>query len=230
MTETENNTGTPCSRNDFGAIRSYPDWVTELLQSLDGTAWTSGIESDKKHRGTSINLDVYSYDEQRQLAVAQVRECTFHPKRFNRVRKDYYLIGRNENGNAFAHPIETVARSRRAMASAEAGVLLALSRIWECEIDELDHIVRNGDVAFVPAVLPTGATLVGNHVGLRVATSHAVEAEELYEFGGRLYVKGHAKIDHLKGQHPTARVKSRVWRIQAGLRASNWGFTTPTTD
>ena len=193
-----------------------------------------GIASDKKQRGTSINVDCYSYDQGRGLAVVQVRQCQFRPGRFNRVRKDYYLIGTNENGNAFAHPIETVARSKKTFETAEAGVLLALSRIWNCKTDEVDYIVRNGDVAFVPVVrVPATAQVVeGNQITVR--ESHHVKAladSKIYrDADGTIYVKGIAKIEHSKGQHPTAKVKGGSWRVVAGARAATWGFSSPTAD
>jgi hypothetical protein len=175
-------------------------------------------------------VDVYSYDEQRRLAVVQVRQCIFRPGRFNKVRKDYYLVGTNENGNAFAHPVETVARSKTAMATASGGVALALSRIWDCPVDDLHAIRRNGDVAFVPlGRLPADAVEVGEN-GLTFADSHVVTAEHIYRTpDGTHYVKGRAWLRHEKGQHKAVQC-SGVYRVQVGVRAKTWGFTAPTAD
>src|SRR5262249_20524609 len=108
-------------RGNFGELNRYPVWVSKLLEELDGQAWEAGIASDKKQRGSSVNVGVYSFDERQQLAVVQVRQCVFHPRRWNKVRKDYYLIGRNENGSAFAHPVNSVARSKNALETLEGG-------------------------------------------------------------------------------------------------------------
>lgn len=227
-------TTTYTSRNSFGAIINAPAWALELIQAAERAgAWTTGIESDRRHHGTSINVDLYSYDEARGLVVVQVRQCQFRPDRYNKVRKDYYLVGRNENGTAFAHPVDSVARSRRTFGSAEAGVLIALARLWACDEEDLDEIVRNGDVAFVPERrLPAGAELVGENA-VTIRESHHVRAlagGQVYRAKDTYYVTGRAKIEHTKGQHPTARVRDGVWRVQAGIRASSWGFTTPTSD
>ncbi|MFH0779027.1 MAG: hypothetical protein V2A71_10460 [Candidatus Eisenbacteria bacterium] len=223
------------TRGNFGQITStYPEIVKALLTDAEKAgAWTEGIESDKKHRGSSINVDLYSWDEGSGIALVQVRECVFHPKRFNRVRKDYYLLGRNENGQVFAHPANVRASGRVVNGDISAGVKLALSRIWDCDERDLDDIVRNGDVAFVPIrALPNGAELVeGNSATIR--DSHHVKAlydGQVWKLGQQLYVTGRAKIEHVKGQHPTARVRGGIWRVQAGIKARTWGFSAPTKD
>jgi len=221
-------------RGDFGQLLSYPEWVKTLIAELDGQAWTTGIASDKKQRGSSINVDVYAFDNAQSLAIVQVRECVFHPRRWNRVRKDYYLIGRNENGNAFAHPVDSVARSKSALATPEGGVRFALMRIWDCTESQLSRIVRNGDVALIPLgardekrVSGQWEQWEGNQV--LVADSHLVEAPEFYTCGAELYARGRVTIRHIKGQHPTVTGEG-LWRIQHGLRADTWSFTTPTAD
>lgn len=220
-------------RNSYGALKSTPDWLDAITRELDGTAWSSGITKthEKKQRGVAINVDVYSIDESRQLAVVQVRQCIFHEKRYNEVRKNYFLIGRNENGNAFAHPVETIARNKNALKTAEGGVCLALSRIWACDPEDVDDIIRNGDVAFIPvksSALKNAERVNDNY--LLFGESHVLSSPEIYKVGKIYYVKGQAKIMHKKGQHPTARVKSGVWRVQEGIRGSQWDFSRATAD
>ncbi len=231
---TSNQPAIPASRGPYGEInaRHVPAWVTATLKALDGNAWTTDIESDKKHRGSSINVDVYSCDEARQLAVVQVRQCVFHPRRHPEVRKNYFLVGRNENGNAFAHPLE-FRRSKRVERDNETGVLIALSRVWACREEDVEDIVRNGDVAFVPVLrLPDGCVEVVG--GVTVRGSHHVSALQggrvLRAADGTHYVTGKAKIKHSKGQHPAAKVKGGIWRVQEGVRGEVWGFSRPTAD
>lgn len=229
----ENTTTTERVRGHFHEILTSPDWVVALLRDLNGSAWTTGIESDKKQRGSAINTSLYSYDAGRQLAVVQVRQCIFHPRRFSQVRKDYYLIGRIEDGSPFAHPIEFRAAGRAVGPDLAAGVRLALTRIWDCDEDDLGEIVRNGDVAFVPVRrIPDGAAMVAeNHIVIR--ESHHVQGlagGEIWGDGETYYVRGRAKIEHAKYEHPTARVRMGVWRVQAGIRATGWGFTRPVGD
>lgn len=220
-------------RDRFGALKAVPGWLRVILDDLDGTAWSTGIESDRRGRGSAINASVYSYSDGEMLAVVQVREAVFDPRRYTRVRKDYYLIGRNENGLAFAHPIPEFRRSARIQRELTAGVRIALAKIWGCDEDDLSDIVRNGDVAFVPVDrLPSGATLVESGEGI-VRESHHLGAlgnGKLYRAGDDLYATGRARLDHAKHQHPTARVRGGVWRVVAGGRGRVWGFSRPTAD
>lgn len=233
-TTTSSTSSVAVSRDAWGALTTSPEWVRRLLDDLDGRSWTTGIESDRKRRGSSINTSLYSYDEARQLALVQVRQCIFHPRRYSEVKKDYYLIGRNEIGTAFAHPVDVRAAGRVVSKyDVAAGVRLALTRIWDCAEEDLDQIVRNGDVAFIPVSrLPEGAELVTENAVV-IRESHHVQAmsgAELFRVGEIYYVRGRAKIEHAKHQHPTARVRGGIWRVQAGIRAANWGFTAPTAD
>jgi len=217
----------PTERNGYGALILLPRWVRDLVAEAEAAGvFTRGIESDRKNRGSSINVDVYGYDEAQGLAVIQVRECQFRPGRYNKIRKDYYLIGRTESGNVFAHPVETPARSRKALETPETTVAFVLSRIWDCPADELHLIVRQGDVAFVPAVLPAGAVESDNSVTIR--KTHRITGR-IYRHG-RDYYTDRASLVHTKRQHSTVRVSGGYYRIVEGYRAAVWGFTTPKGD
>lgn len=221
-------------RGRFGEIVNIPAWISDLLIALERAgAWQTGIESDKKQRGSAINTSIYSYDAARRLALIQVRQCIFHPRRFNQVRKDYYLCGYNELGTVFAHPVEIRASGRVVGADPAAGVRLALTRIWRCDEEDLDSIFRNGDVAFVPvARIPNGAVEVAENALVIRQTHHVrtLEGGTLYKHGDDYYITGRAKIEHSKRQHPTARVGLGTWRVQAGIRSAVWGFSSPTAD
>lgn len=220
-------------RDHYGALTSTPEWVGEILRDLNGRAWTTGIQSDRKRRGSAINTALYSYDAARRLAVVQVRQCVFHPRRFSQVRKSYYLIGRVEDGSAFAHPVDIRAAGRVVGEDLAAGVRLALARVWDCDEADLADIVRNGDVAFIPvSKIPENAELVAdNHVVIR-ETHHvrSLAGGEILTAGGVYFVRGRAKIEHSKSEHPTARVRMGLWRVQAGVRARAWDFSAPVGD
>ncbi len=221
-------------RDTYGAITNPPAWISALLADVEKAgAWETGIESDKRLRGTAINTSVYGFDGFKGLAVVQLRQCIFRPGRYNKVRKDYYLVGRNETGTAFAHPIDVTAGSKAMKSASPAdAVLLALSRIWDCDPDDVQDIVRNGDVAFVPARIPADAVEVPEN-GVTIRESHhfqALAGAKIYRLGETYYVKGRAKIEHAKGQHPTVRTRGGSWRVQAGIKANTWGFSRPTVD
>jgi hypothetical protein len=191
--------------------------------------YTRGIESDKRQRGSSINVDLYGHDEAQGLAVIQVRECQFDPRRYNKVHKDYYLLGHTEQGAVFAHPIESPARSRRAMTSPEACIRFVLSRIWDCSDDDLADIVRQGDVALVPARLPENAVRLDTTETI-IRDTHRVRAAKLYRAGGTIYACRRVSIVHLRHQHATVQVHRGVYRVAEGREASTWGFSAPTAD
>lgn len=220
------------TRNYFNALVAAPPWVHELLTAADEVgAWETGIVSDRKQRGTAVNVEIYGFSEAHRLAVVQVRECVFDPRRWNRVRKNYFLIGRNENGNVFAHAAESPARSRKALSRADGPVLWALCRVWDCDVEDLPFIVRNGDVAFVPAGrVPKGAEPVPADEKIVLAESHVLEGEGIFRLAGTYYVARKALLSHSKGQHPTARVARGIWRVVVGHRAGTWSFSLETRD
>ncbi len=218
-------------RNSYSAILDAPEFVGRLLIDAEKSgAWTSGIESDKKLRGSAINTAIYGYDETRGLAVIQVRECIFNPRKFNKVRKDYYLLGRTENAKIFCHPIESPCRSRLAMDDAAYCVRYVLCKIWDVIDDYLDDIIRQGDIAFVPILkLPMGAEkIVDKQVTLR--DTHVVSADKIYKFSDEYYVMRGARMRHTKREHKPIKALSGFYRVQLGVRADNWGFTAPCGD
>jgi hypothetical protein len=206
-----------------------PKWCESILDQLNGQAFEVGIESDRKGRGESVNVDVMDHDETQQLFVLQVRQCRFG-RRFNRVRKDYFLCGRNENGNAFAHPVDVI--------STNARVEVALCRIWGVTPSQIPHIVRQGDVAVIPErgvtfrevePLPAIDFVIDSHTASHIFTPGALYSHP----DGRFFVAESVQIRHEKGQHPFVAAKlnpTKLYRVQVGNRARTWGFASPTAD
>ena len=215
-------------RNNYHAIIGRPEWVRELLTKIEqaGT-YTRGIETDKRGYGFAINVSVYGYDEIQRLVVMQVRECHI-TKYGNNVRKDYYLVGYNEQNNVFAHAIESPCRSPKIQNELpEATIRHVLAGIWECEEHQLEHIIRQGDIAFIPATLPRNSVEIENQITLR--DTHRITGKIFRAPNGKLYCE-RASMKHTKGQHVAVRVSGKYYRIQTGQRAETWGFSAPTKD
>jgi hypothetical protein len=82
-----------------------PDWAQKIIEQLDGSLFKIGIQTDRKKRGTAVNVDVCAYDNKAQTALLQVRTTYFSHNRYSYVRKCYYLITLDAAGNAVAYPI-----------------------------------------------------------------------------------------------------------------------------
>lgn len=217
------------TRDSYGALTPLPEFCVDLIRAAETAgAWTSGIES-RKQRGAAVNVDLYGYDLGQQLAVVQVREARFRPNRFTRVRKDYYLLGRTESGNVFAHSVSSPARSSHAMRSPEACVRWILAQIWQCKEAELDTIERQGDVALIPVrKLPKGGESVDGPITFR--GSHQLSGA-IWRSGEQYYARCGAWLIHTKGQHNPIRAEhSDYYRVQPGVREPVWGFTAPCGD
>ena len=221
-------------RGDFGQFKTYPAFVQTLIDELINVgSFTPGIDSDKKHRrGTSINIDVYGWHVEMGLAVIQVRQCRFHPRWWNHVRKDYYLIGRNESMTVFSHPCSSPARSSIAMVERPEETVYWVEReIFRCTERQRTLMVRQGDLAFVPAAIPSEAEPVPvDALTVDADGSHLLKADTAFIHEAVLYVRGPATMIHLKGQHAPVEVPKGSWRVQVGYREPTWGFTRPTRD
>lgn len=247
-------------RDHFGAINItsplIPDDVkTEVRAVLDDLnrpdehgAWTTGCEFDSKKRGEAVNVDVYDigYDrtfvprrgEPQLLAVVQVRQFSRHTARqhFPTIHKDYYLVGRNENGRPFAHPVHSSVR--RGAQEAMTGELVARAQAWifGVPVSRLSELRRQGDVALVP--LKRAPSLNGHSQRLEsfphtVADSHQIISAEraalLPPSQGSKLVDTGLLLRHAKRQH--RQVKSLGWAaVVVGRRAETWGFSRPTAD
>lgn len=221
---------TETTRDRYNALNHTPEWVTKLVDEAEAAGvFSRGIQSDKRGRGTAVNVECFGYDEAQGLAVIQVRECQFRPDRFSRVRKDYYLLGHTEQGAVFAHAVDSPARSKRALASPQATVSFVLSRIWDCAEKELPHIIRQGDIALIPTRLPKSAVRLDETETI-LRETHRLRAERLYRDSNTLYAYRRVSLVHLRKQHATVQVYSGVYRVQEGNRAQTWSFSAPSAD
>lgn len=209
-------------QHDAAGIPADPEhWLTQLAYELDGDSWTTGIESDARQRGSAINIACTSSDDALGLAIIQVREAIFRPGRYTRVRKDYYLIGRDDRGLPFAHPLTNIVTARHS-------VRQALAKIWECRPDDLDDIIRQGDIALVPTRRNSDELQPAGDI-ITLAGTHIVRGEILRD-GDTYYAAGRVSVKHTRGQHPGVYTRKGLWRLQVANRGSVWGHTTPTAD
>lgn len=220
------------ARNEWGAYSksAAPSWTQTLMRDAEhaGT-WSAGFERHDKKNATAINADLYGWAEVQgdRLAVVQVREATIS-KYGTSVRKSYLLLGRGENGQPFAHTVESPRRSATAMQSPESTVRWALSaHVWHCDPADLDHIVRQGDIALVPTrrVPATAQPVDGDTVTVR--NSHKLHGQFSRDQDGTLYARGEVQFDHTPGQHAPVHSKRGLWRVQEGERADYWAFVNP---
>ena len=206
-----------------------PDHAAQLIRAAEQAGvFTVGIASNKRGRGTAINVDCVGHDAARQLAVIQVRETQFRAGRFSRTHKDYYLIGRVETGDVFAHPVESPLNTRAGRAGGSDCVDLVLSRVWQCPVDILRDVERQGDIALVPVrALPGNAEPVAGPVVLR--ESHVLTGD-IWRAGDTYYTRRGARLSHTKREHAPIKARGGYYRVQEGIRAAVWGFSVPTVD
>ena len=146
------------------------------------------------------------------------------------TRKSYFLIGRNENGNAFAHcigshKIRAAINNEGDTVDPKTAVTAALQWIWQT--DRIDDIIRHGDIALLPVGCVPNAPVVEGKKTIYPADSHRLRATEIRK-NGRLYAKN-PKLHHVKNQHPD--INSRGWcEVIVGRRERSWNFATPTVD
>lgn len=233
--------GTGANRSKLG--RSWTQ-IQKVLEELeDGgvdehrvPAWETGCAFDNKGRGEAVNVDIYgmAFCGRQILGVVQVRRyAKTHKNWWPSVRKNYFLVGRNETQTVFAHPIPSgaVHAAIRRDPSPESPVHAARAWIFEVPIAKLSTILRHGDVAAIPVrSLPRGERVPLEDMveGVQVVDSHVLHGTEIVRVGQRLYARN-PLLRHTKGQH--ANVSGEGWyRVQVGLRADYWRFASPTAD
>jgi hypothetical protein len=213
-------------RNSWNALNEWPSWAKDLDRAAQQAgAYETGIVSDKRQRGTAINVDLFGFEEEQGLIVVQVRQAVFHPRRHTEVRKNYLLIGRNEEtGGVFAHPVDSPARSKKALETPQTAVAYVLAKVWGCRVEDLPEIHRQGDIAFVPVrSVPADATEVQGPVVLR--GTHKITGDKILRSGDTYYVVKRGHLSHTKRQHAPVTVRNGFYRVQEGNRASLWGFS-----
>ena len=215
---------TSIPHTDSAAIRILVKTVTE---QPDAHGWDFGIQQLTKRRARALNWDCYGYSldvhSGNLVAVIQVREWT-EGKRWNRVRKSYFLIGTNEDGSGFAHPVSH-APVHAAIAADRDPVLAAQNWIFG---GDYSAMIRQGDIALIPMAKRPAGTKGARQRELVIEDSHVLTATQIARVGDRIYAKNPTVI-HRPGTHPT--VHATGWtRVIVGRRSRFWRFAHPTID
>lgn len=228
-------------RGSYGEIPLYHldaetrSQVAALVADAAGAAkvdehgtWEFGVASLNR-RGTrwaALNWDLYGYGHDAHsgelLAVVQIRQAV-RGRRWTRIRKNYYLIGTNEDGTAFAHPVSANAVHHAIRAGRDV-IRAVQGWIFGCDYAQL---LRQGDIALIPLRRAAGERTPLQSLVLE--DSHELQANEIrFGAGGVVYAKDPTLI-HLPGAHPT--VAADGWhKVITGRRASFWTFAAPTID
>ena len=206
-------------RGQWGEITESPLFrEAEALVEKAGKAskidehgnWNFVCDFDRKGRGVALNWDLYGVDHDIHtgglLAVVQIRQSVRQRAGwFLRVRKNYFLVGTNEDGTTFAHAVS--ANVVHAAINHNTNVVLAVQR-WMFGCD-YQRVIREGVVT--------------------IAQSHQLMGAQMRRTPeGDLYAQ-HPTLIHTKGTHPT--VKGTGWfRLAESRRADFWRFAAPTID
>lgn len=191
-------------------------------------SWEFGCDFDSKGRGASLNWDLYGVGRdvhsKRLLIVIQIRQFVRRRKNYYaEIKKSYFLIGRNEDNTAFAHPVE----SRVIHSAINKGVDVVRSvQNWIFGCDYL-KVIRHGDLALIPVSRVSHADSADFDSKL-IQDSHLLSAKEIRVYGGYLYAKN-PFLTHLPGTHPD--VTGDGWfKVVVGKRSDFYDFAAPTVD
>lgn len=138
------------------------------------------------------------------LAVVQIERVRTYSKAYTRQfgpgkRYDKYLVGSNEIGTKFVHPVPDKIGT----------VKSAINWIW----DDNEIVARQGDVAITPS--KTIKNKVGEKTTIRIIDSHMFSGEVIQN--GSTYVRN-GMLFHEKQQHPEIFVEDQWMKILVGKR------------
>jgi hypothetical protein len=228
------------TRDSYGAIALStltdidPQLIRNLVQDVTSAdkidehgGWDFGIQKLTRRRSRALNWDLYGYGYDvhsgNLLAVIQVREWT-EGSRWNSVRKSYFLIGHNEDGSAFAHPVGHA--PIHAAIKAGRDVVEAVQN-WIFGGD-YRNMIRHGDLVIVPMSKRPAGTKGQLRRKAILQESHEVVAAQIAQVEDRIYARN-PHLRHIPGVHPD--VEAQGWcRIIVGKRATAWNFAAPTID
>lgn len=180
----------------------------------------------------SVNVDLYGYDADQEVAVVQARQFSRDKRRgWTNMRKTYFLCGFNEITRApFRHPVShaaVLAAARKRPHDAVAPVRAAQRWMWQCTERQLADGIRQGDVLLVrergepKGVVPAGGDIV------IVGGSHEVHARRIAQDGGGMVYALNPLLVHTKHQHDPVTVEHDGWySVRVAREQRAWSFAS----
>jgi hypothetical protein len=233
-------------RGAYGEIRLYAlssetQEQVRLLVAAAGSAskidehgsWNFGIDSDKKGRVEALNWDLYGLGNDvhtgKFLIVIQIRQFNRRKEGyFPQIRKNYFLVGCNEDNSTFAHSVPS-AVIHSAIRRGVDVIGAVQDWIFGCDYAK---VLRQGDLALLPCAKRPSAPRIARRTAT-VEKSHALKANVLRQSGEGAEVQLFAKnphLVHLPGTHPEVQGEDRWYKVMIGQRADFWRFAAPTVD
>lgn len=227
-------------RGQYGEITEMPKNIKSkaniLLEKVSKAAkidehggWNFGILDSNYNKGLihTINYDFYGVGldihNESFLAVIQVRE--FYRRKTNRypqIRKNYFLLGKNEDGRCFSHSIN--GNVIHAAIKKDRDVIKAVQDwIFKCDYSKA---LRQGDLCLLPVRAIKGDIIEAKE--LLLEDSHQLLADQIYKFKNEHYCIN-PQLIHLKNTHPSISGIGK-YKVIIATRASFWGFAKPTLD
>lgn len=189
--------------------------------------WDFGIQNTNRKgtRWSALNWDLYGVGNDthsgKLLVVIQIRQS--HNTKYGvNVRKNYFLLGTNEDDSTFAHSVS----SNVIHAAIRTGKDVCLSvQNWIFDGDYA-RMIRQGDLALLPMTKrPSAPTAPRKRMFLQ--ESHELVGTAIRQ-NGNLYVKN-PTMYHIPGTHPP--ISGEGWyKVIVGNRSEFWKFAVPTID
>lgn len=189
--------------------------------------WNFGADFDNKGRGSALNWELYDfrydYHNKKFLALIQVRQYVKHKRDYYpQIRKNYYLLGKNEDESVFAHCVESNVIHNSIKKGKD---LIYQVQNWIFGAD-YKKIHRHGDIGFLKVKSRKGIVCDDKVIILR--ESHEINAEEIYKDKDTYYVLN-PNIVHLNNVHPSL-ILDGWYKVIKGKRKNYWSFAAPTID
>ena len=210
------------------SIRKLVDDASNAAKTDEHGSWDFGIDSNRKRsRWTALNWDLYGFGNDthsgKLLIVIQIRRSSTERGRYVNVRKNYFLVGTNEDDSTFAHPVESVV-VHAAIRKGKDVILAVQDWIFG---GDYAGMLRQGDIALIPMRRrPAKDSKIAKRT-MTIEGSHELKASSIWHNGG-LYAKD-PTLTHTPGTHPVVAAKG-IYKIVVGNRADFWRFAAPTVD
>lgn len=192
--------------------------------------WEFGAEFDSKGRGYAINWDIYAIGKdtfsKKILMVIQIRKWEKRSRNgFASVKKSYFLLGRNEDNTAFAHPVE--ARVIHHAIKVDDDIIKAVQR-WMFGIS-YEKIIRQGDLGLLPVSIKSNMQNASSTLSeVVLQESHHVYAEKIIESDNFIYALN-PRMVHIPKTHPE--ISHKGWaKVITSRRGNFHSFAAPTID